>query len=152
MAKEEEPITSDLLKTWTASWKGPEEPPNATASTAIHWCPPKRMININRGRPDTVLTEHPLKTQAREHEWEYEYSLLFRWIHGKLPTGPTDRDLFAQRRFEELEDTVQEGGANTALTTWVKLLKDHMVFSEDGKLAEGMTYPRRVGENETGSQ
>jgi len=110
----------------------------------MQWCAPQSSARTSRDNTTAVLSEHDLDEEGEE------YNLLSRWSRGELQSGPTDRTTFSQ---QQLEKAVQEEGSDNALTTLAKLLEDHMVFNEDGKLAVKMVYPRTQApvENETTS-
>lgn len=126
-------VLTKLLENWTASWQSLSSPMNTSDSTSIQWCAPRNRIRPGSKRTQAVLHEHPLNAG----DDKYEYDLLLRWSRGDLHSGPTDRTNFSR---QQLEEAVQEEGADNALTTLAELLKDYMVFNEDGKLAENMTY------------
>jgi len=76
-----------------------------------------------------ALRESTLKIHGEE------FKLLSKWSTNSFELGPTDRNEFAKLQEKLQKEKLEEGGANQALNTLANLLKDHMVFSGDGKLA-----------------
>jgi len=137
--------SSETLKAWSTSWGAPSSPQDVTD---IMWHAPPTMPGTNEddnadpGRSASppsstvMLREHPLNKNGKE------YDLLSRWSKDLFHLGPTDRTEFAM---EELERRVQEDGAQEALDTLANLLRDHMKFGEDRKLAADMLYQSPAG-------
>lgn len=139
--------SSETLKAWNTSSGGPSSPQDVMD---VLWHAPPTVPGTNEdgsvgpgpvasSRPPTLmLREHPLNKNGKE------YDLLSRWSKDLFHLGPTDRTEFAM---EELERRVQEDGAQEALDTLANLLRDHMKFGEDRKLAADLLYqsPAEVG-------
>ncbi|KAK4446277.1 hypothetical protein QBC34DRAFT_331785 [Podospora aff. communis PSN243] len=134
------------LKRWTASWQSPASTIPSPAAESAQWHAPHEFgfighsagsgVDGNQNRLENIpyetpaLNEHPLDVGDTEH------TLLQRWSHGfRFPK--TDRHKFAQ----QLEEQVQQDGANDALKSLKTLLKDYLHFDEDGKLMVKLTYP-----------
>ncbi|KAK0619131.1 hypothetical protein B0T14DRAFT_518609 [Immersiella caudata] len=143
-------ISSQILKSWTAAWTTEDPTNTATTPRYIEWRAPRKTLQIVGDSSDVALREHPLK--MRNGRCEYEYDLLIRWSQDNLQAGPTDRTPFAERRLQELEDVVQKGGTDNALTALAELLEQHMKFSDDGRLAVDVIYPQLATEINTTRQ
>jgi hypothetical protein len=143
--------SSEPVKTWSTSWiTSPASDASPDATTRIQWYAPeprRRAINnLNPGNfhapsqstdpSSTSITTAPTLLEHPLAKFDKEYDLLYRWSKDLFQIPQTDRGAFVQ-----LQKAVQEDGARKALSSFAKLLREHMKFEQDsGKLAVDMLY------------